>query len=694
MSLSKGVSATGSENDQKNVEGAPASGVVFKLTHIVPTTGHTAADLNPQCATGASQTCAIVSGSPSDPNPVYGVTGPDGTITAWYKTEADANNPASATPVTLPKEHRHYLLQEVTKLDGYNKSEDSVFDLPFRTWEYATTPDDNGHYGKLDGYVYHLSVFPKNVADESHNLAKKLVSVKDSNGATITGQPFVQAGDVLTYDISQRIYAKDDDANHASNDKLSLDEIYDTTSQDKVSLKIVDRLSSAFIPVDPNNNYQSVVGNSDYDNSEHKNTDITKASRIYLTYNNKDGRQTIDHSDPTYGYALSTKSTSHGPDDPGRIPTNGNDGHFPNAQPSDYMFGRGISDWPTAPGDEGQYANGNGTHYMTWSFFNYSWRTEIQQLNQKLKNENASDIVLHIVLTVKLTNMGDSVGNVDGRLTNDVASNVFGSETVDRTSAHTPSAGFEFAKTASDSQTPVEGAVFRLTKKGDSDQFLGTDGQFHTDNWYKSTMENPSKVLALTATSNNRGTIAFTNLPIMNSTRDGWNKPDGQPLEFDVMEYQTPGNFRDCRTAGKCPAYARPTMPFGHISFSNLMRNDFATYRNSLTADTRVLPDGWGTVNSSNAGTIDKSGRMPLTFGQWSVDATTYRAHPIHAMTVDGTQGEEIFPAMKNFTVDETKPMQLPLTGGIGIAILVIVGTVAVTLVLIERHHRLNETHQ
>ena len=49
---------------------------------------------------------------------------------------------------------------------------------------------------------------------------------------------------------------------------------------------------------------------------------------------------------------------------------------------------------------------------------------------------------------------------------------------------------------------------------------------------------------------------------------------------------------------------------------------------------------------------------------------------------------------MKNFTVDETKPMQLPLTGGIGIAILVIVGTVAVALVLIERHHRLNETHQ
>ena len=134
-SLSKGVNATGSENDQKNAEGAPASGVVFKLTHIVPTTGHTAADLNPQCATGASQTCKAVSGSPSDPNPVYGVTGPDGTITAWYKTEADAQQADTSKKVTLPKEHRYYLLQEdaSTAPHGYTSSEDSVFDLPFRT---------------------------------------------------------------------------------------------------------------------------------------------------------------------------------------------------------------------------------------------------------------------------------------------------------------------------------------------------------------------------------------------------------------------------------------------------------------------------------------------------------------------------------------------------------------------------------
>jgi hypothetical protein len=405
---------------------------------------------------------------------------------------------------------------------------------------------------------------------------------------------------------------------------------------------------------------------------------------IFLTYNKGGDKRTITSEQNS---ALSPITDSgYGPNDPMRL-----------SDPSKPMFNvNGPA--PQAPGDEGQYVDGNGTHYMTWVFFksNKPTDTDLTNLINTLSATDVSDIVLHIQLKVRVTNLGDSVSNIDGRLTNDVASDVRGAkEEPPQDSSHTPSASFQFAKTASDSISPVEGAVFRLTQPGNSSNFLGSDGQFHTDNWYKDASQNTDHVFPMTATSNNRGIVSFTGLPLLNSARNDWNNA---ARTLDVYEYEAPANTLECvkDNTGICKTdaqghtvykeYVRATMPFRRISFTNVMGtqenpSNFNNYINSLNTDSKVLPDGWADMENGRTTNTDN---YPLQFGKWSVDYDIYKDHMFKTVT-----GDSVYEAMRNFVKGERTPIQLPLTGGVGIVLLLLAGAAIIAIVAIERKHRL-----
>lgn len=678
LSIASGNDSTGSSQDQNNVQNStPAQGVVFSLTEIEATENHTPEDftnsngtLDVDSHTGDVWHAVAGTAAPYAPYAfkAYGVTDANGVINSWQSSYNATTHVVSGSAVDIPTGHKYYVLHEEYSPHeaDYAKADDSIFDLPYHT----TNVTDAGVH--QDGYVYHLHVYPKNVSKSP--LHKTLIS---STGNKL----FAQVGDVLTYDIVQKIYtnAEKADADKADphTQHLSVGDMQDANntvngsgSTGVPALKIVDRLSSAFEPWNIQNNQSAVGPNESYTNSY----------SAYLSYK-KNGVRNISTDAGSSG-------GSYGPNDTGRL-QNDDGKDYEKGDSAHMMFGRVLKDQPNTVGDQGQNTAGNGTHYMSWYFFRNN--ANYTRLLQTLSGSDISDIELHITLHVKVTNLGDSASSIDGRLTNDVASDVRNSPNPpSHDSSHTPSAGFQFAKTASDSMTPLDGAVFRLTQTDNSSMYLSSDGQFHPDSYFESHPD----VKPMTAMSNNLGIVSFTGLPVLNSARNGWNTA---AEKFDVYEYAVYNCAKRDTQGHACLAYnpyTRATVPFKSISFSDVMSHNYSSYVASLNNDSRILPDGWAKMENQTIDNPVSWKQYPLQFGEWSVDYDNiYNNHRFRTVTATAAPGQPVYEAMKNFLRGEKKPMQLPLTGGIGIALLLLAGAAIIAIVDIERKRRLNAVH-
>lgn len=723
LSMDAGAKATGSASDASNIpEGdVPAAGIMFQLTKIVPTTGHSADEFTPDNGSLSIPT-------PSDPvwkqesetSRYYGYTNQQGQITDWYGgqdvaiTSVRDHNKTNA--ISLSTSHSYYFLHElgrasmdeknhvtITPLDGYERSEDSIFDLPYR----ATNNIDGKTF---NGYVYHLSLFPKNVSKSS--LTKTLVKSEllSGNGFSLSSTPakknLVQAGDVLTYDIAQKIYTNAEDQGNDSdhNQKLSLGEIGKTKQNGDPGymLKITDRLSSALVPWNPEDNSSAVIGSTKKgtttpQNISNSGLDWHAYEGSYISYSKNGVTKKISLDNNSWALQRIT----YGQEDTGRLGSQtGKMFNLPDSSPKEE---------PQYPGND--TIDGIGTHYIDWYLFDARTHSSDNTSTwNELNASGVSNIVLHILLHVKVTGNGDSVGHRDGQLVNDVASDVRGAKGNPITnSAMTPSAGFEFGKTGADSKEPLAGAVFRLSNsktvdKNKKRKYLGDDGSFHDDDWYA---QNPY-VQPVSATSNNRGTVDFVGLPVMNENRSDWNcwkngnriaeadpdkdnpnpnpcwDPSGSSSSHDselyVVEYAAPDGYK------------RATDAFGTLDFLKIMTSDadFKSYYQTLDSGSRILPNGNDLPNLTvwpGAGEADSSSKYPLDFSAWKADSSVYN----NGGTKDGSQttvvttitGDPIYIAMRNF-VD----MKLPLAGGIGILLLLLVGIVIMVIIIIEHRRR------
>jgi hypothetical protein len=696
-SADKGGTDTGAQDqrDNTNTSTEPESGIRFILRQVTPkvTNGKVVATGKTPPTTQAGWETLWHTVDPDDPDTYdvkvtyYGTTDNTGTINLWY-----LNKEQTRPVIYLPAGHKLYVLMEdpTTVPSTVTRTANSVFDMPYRT-----TNTVGGV--KKAGFVYNLHVYPKDVSNKDLN--KMLVSVQKitGSGSSITTKPvdrrLVQVGDVLTYDISQKIYdtytaaslatgnsyANDDEA--AKDGHLTFDKIATNNTANASTLKIADRLSSALTPWNVSTNADS---SSNLDN----------ASSVWLTYYDGDGNlkkvqqgQFVvlegDTSTTTIGNLFYPRSSGITNTDPGRL-----------SESSTPLFGLGAKQAPQGPVATSDGVGGNGTRYAQWTLFKNVPDAQVAGLRKYLTTQKARDLVVHVRLTAKVTPDGDSVGNLDGRLTNDAASDVQGATAVQRDSSSATSAGFMFGKTLADSKTPAEGAQFRLIRASGSSgsagsdssarEYLGSDGAFHSQKWYASSGANGVK--PITAVSNNRGTVAFAGIPITNADRSAWNTNLLASDGVDVVEYLPPA-----KTYNNGKEFSVPSMPFAHISWSKLTGTaaspkKIATVLGGLSTDSRLLPDGWPTEANS-------AGKYVLDFGGWSVDHSVYDAAQTGSdgkkhTAVTAITGEDVYPALKNYVRGQEPPIHLPLTGGLGIILLLVVGAAIMAIVVIESRRR------
>lgn len=286
-------------------------------------------------------------------------------------------------------------------------------------------------------------------------------------------------------------------------------------------------------------------------------------------------------------------------------------------------------------------------NYVTWDFFNNLAGSSLGL------PAGSSNIILHMPISATVTGTDDDLAPDPGALQNDAASDdIKGHQ--NHTEAHTASAGFQFAKVKTDGTTPVPGVVFRLiAHDGAEDHFLATNGQYYANG---DTL--PTGVSFVEATSNANGLVTFVNVPVFNrdeTTGQDTFKPANQ-LDFDVVEYDAP---RD---------YHRATMPFKHVTWASHAGQAVT----AADQDCHFTPDDFDTN---------------LNFGEYAVATRIYNID--HDPSQPNETEHLVTKGIKNWTNEEPgKPIHLPLTGGQGIVLLLVLGAAIMAIVVIDRKRR------
>ena len=586
-------------------------GVTFTLTKIKSVGDHTPADYrNDNGELSATATPGADDAWQVTDTVYYGKTDDQGKITSWY-TNADMTGTAvsnlAADPNDTTKTVRTYfVLQETdSPYNDYSKSENSVFDLPYRTTNIATDADGTVT-SKEDGYVYNLSVFPKNVNTKAFSKV-----VTDINGDPAASM--AKVGDVINYALTYKLAGvkRPEPTEGASPDytKVYLDDFDGTTAN--TGIRIADRLSSAlqFNNATAEIQYQNENGVAQTPTQLTENTDYTR-------------------TEPT--------------------------------------------DVPTQIGGTTPLFNGSNAHskYEVFDFFNGHAGSSYNI------PENSKNVAVVVNIKVKVVSTDDTQGHNPGYLVNDAAEDAVpapGHHDEHHDQSFTASAGFQFAKVHKGDFAPVEGAVFRLTKPGHPDEYLASDGNFYKeDSSTHQPVDAQGHAVADTtfvqATSNDKGLVTFTALPIFapdsstsgTTTTHTYKFNDADHLTFDVLEY-LPAN-----------GYDKPTMAFEKVSWAN----EAGQAITAADSGKRFLPDGT-TVDTD--GTVTAS---TLDFKQWG---TTLSGNAI----IKNDEGKNVTNALMNWKHgDSGKPIDLPLTGGKGIILLLALGAVIMAIVIIDRKRR------
>lgn len=262
---------------------------------------------------------------------------------------------------------------------------------------------------------------------------------------------------------------------------------------------------------------------------------------------------------------------------------------------------------------------------------------------------DVSNIQVIVTITTKVKSTNDSVGSTPGKLVNSAAADFQdNANTTDPNNPGKPkpldppaknelgAAGFQVGKVNHSDNKPLAGAVFRLTDQNDPDAYLYNDGNFHK--------ESDSAVAGLTvveAESNIEGVVTFTALPVTDPTdpaRVGGN------LKYALKEYKAPKDHALIQT------------PFKLIDFSSYA----GTWEDALAGHPAGITPPMDQLN------LGKYAAMP--------------------MMVNGKSIDKVIANWKND--EEGKPIGLPLTGGKGIILLLIVGLAIMGGVLVVRNRK------
>ncbi|BDR55385.1 hypothetical protein KIMH_14960 [Bombiscardovia apis] len=247
------------------------------------------------------------------------------------------------------------------------------------------------------------------------------------------------------------------------------------------------------------------------------------------------------------------------------------------------------------------------------------------------------------VMTIKstVTANGDSQGNQGGFLTNTAASdnaNCSSHTNPPHAGGQVPSAGYQFAKVTTDGHV-VQGAKFMLEDPANADKFLADDGTFAAVNDGKTLM---------TATSNANGLVTFIGLPVRLDARTGANLG-----KYRLREVQAPAG------------YQQPVAGFNGVDFSDIADTNTVTDAQVIA----MYPTGIHPVATPNFGAYKPS----------AIDATIVDASGT-PISIDN--------ALANFADGQNAPISLPLTGGKGILLLLVVGLAIMGGVLVVRNRK------
>lgn len=272
---------------------------------------------------------------------------------------------------------------------------------------------------------------------------------------------------------------------------------------------------------------------------------------------------------------------------------------------------------------------------------------------------NATNIRIVLNLQADLVSTNDDDSHAEGTLVNDVAfSN--GKHHQGQNTGTTASAGVQFGKSDT-AGNPLKDVRFRLVNPANHQEFLCTDGQFHAPNEDGTFAAGETPV---EATSNVRGVVTFVNLPIFDTETSGDHA--GQAhfhaanlLSFDVIEMNAPDG------------YDRPNVTFGTVSFAS-HAGQYVSQRQDGTAFTPDDPQ--------------------LNFNEWSAATKITDPAAVGRLANFTDINNKKIPTTKilvNWKHGEPgKPIHLPLTGGQGIVLLLVLGAAIMAIVLVERKRR------
>ncbi|WP_416517694.1 LPXTG cell wall anchor domain-containing protein [Bifidobacterium asteroides] len=291
--------------------------------------------------------------------------------------------------------------------------------------------------------------------------------------------------------------------------------------------------------------------------------------------------------------------------------------------------------------------------YWVFDFFTTAGASKVQT------NAATSVMELEVTYDALVTGNGDSTGT--GGVVNDAASDFSENKGSDgkgkdpvpsHTNVTNAALAFGSVQSKKLGYPALPDTEYRLVKDADStDKYLASDGKFYGS---KDTV--PSNVQVYKATANKKGLVVFAALPIFGTGESKAADKTVQNTSWMLVETKTPQGWRN------------PGIPFGKVTY--------------------------GDVGMTEEGIVQKYGRNATL--QPNYDALNFGNFDAPVGEI-GTETKLMFNnvAVSKYlahykTTDGDSPLALPLTGGRGILLLLVVGALIMGGALYARNRRNN----
>ena len=291
--------------------------------------------------------------------------------------------------------------------------------------------------------------------------------------------------------------------------------------------------------------------------------------------------------------------------------------------------------------------------YYVFDFFTASGVSKAQGVG-------ASVMELEVTYTAKVTGNGDSTGT--GGVVNDAASDYSENKNddgtpkdpeQDHTNVTNAAIAFGSVQNKNTNFAALPGTEYRLVENADSiDKYLASDGHFYAEG------AAPNGVQLYKATANDKGLVTFAALPIFGEAQPSAQAADKtvQNVNWTLVETKTPKEWRN------------PGVPFQTITYADAGKTETEIVQ-QYGRNATIQPD-----------------YSKLNFGKFDAPA-----EGIPAETKMTFNNETVSKYLAHYkTTEGDSPLALPLTGGRGIVLLLVVGALIMGGALYARSRRNN----